>query len=60
MFVLDHRLREDTSLIGDLPLSRVLLHRDANYPWCVLVPRREDKREIFEPCWRSPERPPRP
>jgi diadenosine tetraphosphate (Ap4A) HIT family hydrolase len=48
MFVLDHRLREDTSLIGDLPLSRVLLHRDANYPWCVLVPRREDKREIFE------------
>ncbi len=48
MFELDHRLREDTSVIGDLHLSRVLLHRDANYPWCILVPRRKGIREIFE------------
>ena len=28
--------------IGDLPLSRVLVINDANYPWLLLVPRRPD------------------
>lgn len=48
MFELDKRLQEDTCLIGDLTLSRVLLHRDANYPWCILVPRRKGLREIYQ------------
>ena len=26
-------------LVGDLPLARVLLTKDANYPWLILVPR---------------------
>ena len=35
------QLERDTTPIGDLPLSRVLIINDANYPWLVLVPRRE-------------------
>lgn len=48
MFELDRRLQGDSVVIGDLALSRVLLHRDANYPWCILVPRREDLREVYQ------------
>jgi len=31
-----------------LPLSLVLLSKDANYPWCILVPQRPDIREIHQ------------
>lgn len=48
MFTLDPRLENDTLCLGRLPLSTVLMHRDANYPWFLLVPRRRDVREIFE------------
>jgi len=48
MFELDERLAQDCAVIGDFPLSRVLLNRDANYPWFILVPRRAGIREIFE------------
>jgi diadenosine tetraphosphate (Ap4A) HIT family hydrolase len=34
------QLERDTFPIGDLPLSRVLVINDANYPWLLLVPRR--------------------
>ena len=33
------QLAQDTVPLGDLPLARVLLARDANYPWLILVPR---------------------
>ena len=46
MFVLSPQLEADTIFIGDLKLCRLLLSRDANYPWCILVPRREDITEI--------------
>ncbi|KQB54316.1 histidine triad (HIT) protein [Pseudomonas endophytica] len=48
MFVLDTRLQEDTWLIGDFPLCRLLLSNDSNYPWFILVPRREGISEIFQ------------
>ena len=32
--------QEDTIDIGDLPLCRVLVIKDAHYPWLLLVPRR--------------------
>jgi diadenosine tetraphosphate (Ap4A) HIT family hydrolase len=38
-WTLDSRLSGDTVALGDLPLSRVLLMNDANYPWLILVPR---------------------
>lgn len=45
-FELDARLAADTFAVGDLPLSRVLLMNDLNFPWCILVPRRESAREL--------------
>jgi|TARA_B110000977_G_scaffold126885_1_gene162184 diadenosine tetraphosphate (Ap4A) HIT family hydrolase len=48
MFQLDHRLEADTQLLGAFPLSLLLLSKDANYPWCILVPQREDIREIYQ------------
>ena len=41
-------LEQDTVSIGDLPLSRVLVIKDANYPWLLLVPRRADTVEIID------------
>ncbi len=48
MFKLHPRLMQDTLVIGDFPLCRLLLMNDANYPWFILVPRRAEIREIFE------------
>jgi diadenosine tetraphosphate (Ap4A) HIT family hydrolase len=42
------QLEADTSLVGDLPLSRVLAIDDATYPWLVLVPRRAGAVEIAD------------
>ena len=42
------QLQNDTIDIGDLPLSRVLVIKDANYPWLLLVPRRADTVEIID------------
>jgi diadenosine tetraphosphate (Ap4A) HIT family hydrolase len=47
-FVLDDRLARDTFVIGDLPLSRVLLMQDARWPWLILVPRREGMVELID------------
>lgn len=48
MFELHPRLNQDCKVVGDFPLCRLLLMNDANYPWFILVPRREGIREIFE------------
>ena len=47
-FELDSRLAADTFLVGETPLSQVLLMNDARYPWLILVPRRADIAEPFE------------
>lgn len=48
MWQLDPQLLADTAVIGDLPLCRVLLNDDANYPWLILVPRREGLVELID------------
>ncbi|MDD0975728.1 HIT family protein [Pseudomonas fontis] len=48
MFALDQRLEQDTYPLGDFPLCRLLLSKDANYPWFILVPRRADISEVFQ------------
>ena len=48
MFALDARLEQDTLVIGDFPLSRLLLSNDSTYPWFILVPRRDQISELFE------------
>jgi diadenosine tetraphosphate (Ap4A) HIT family hydrolase len=47
-FTLHPRLEKDTASVGDLPLSRVLVMNDANFPWLVLVPRRTNVGEIID------------
>ena len=42
------QLERDTTLLGDLPLSRVLIINDANYPWLLLVPRRTGAVELID------------
>ena len=42
------QLAADTVPVGDLALSRLLVNRDANYPWLVLVPRRAGMTEIVD------------
>jgi diadenosine tetraphosphate (Ap4A) HIT family hydrolase len=42
------QLDRDTASIGDLPLSRVLVINDANYPWLLLVPRRPNIIELID------------
>ena len=42
-WALDPLLQRDTTPVGDLPLCRVLLINDANYPWVLLVPRRHER-----------------
>lgn len=48
MFVLHPQLLQDCVAIGDMPLCRLLLMNDSNYPWCILVPRREGITEIHQ------------
>lgn len=48
MFVLDSRLEQDTLLLGDFPLCRLLLMNDFSYPWFILVPRRDEVSELFQ------------
>jgi len=40
------QLRDDTTPVGNLTLSRLLAINDADYPWLVLVPRRANVTEI--------------
>ena len=47
-WTLHSQLKKDTIDIGDLPLSKVLVIKDANYPWLLLVPRRPDVVEIID------------
>jgi diadenosine tetraphosphate (Ap4A) HIT family hydrolase len=47
-WTLHSTLERDTVPVGDLPLCRVLLINDANYPWLLLVPRRAGANEITD------------
>lgn len=46
MFDLHPQLQADTIAVGQFKLSLLLLHKDANYPWLILVPKRSNIREI--------------
>ena len=46
MFELDPQLKADTVAVGQFKLCLVLLHKDANYPWVILVPKRGNIKEI--------------
>ena len=42
------QLQADCLVIGRFPLCHLLLMRDANYPWFILVPDREGITEIHQ------------
>lgn len=48
VFELDPRLARDCFEVATLPLCKLLLMNDMQYPWFILVPQRADIREIFE------------
>ena len=48
MFKLHETLARDCLILGEFDLSLVLLSRDANYPWLILVPQRQDIKEIYQ------------
>jgi diadenosine tetraphosphate (Ap4A) HIT family hydrolase len=47
MFELNGRLADDTVLVGEFELCQLLIHRDANYPWFILVPKRAKVTEVY-------------
>src|SRR3954451_19068753 len=47
-WTLHPQLAADTVIVGDLPLSRVRVMNDANYPWLILVPRKADITEVID------------
>ena len=48
MFKLDEQLQKDTVKIASFALCEVLLAKDANYPWLILVPRRDNLSELHQ------------
>jgi len=48
MAELHPQLEKDCVVLGQFLLSKLLLMRDANYPWLILVPDRDGVTEIFQ------------
>lgn len=48
MFQLHSHLEKDTTVLGRFLLCQLLLMNDANYPWFILVPERENICEVHE------------
>lgn len=48
MTELHPQLAHDTITLGEYPLCTLLLMSDANYPWFILVPKRDQVTEIFQ------------
>jgi diadenosine tetraphosphate (Ap4A) HIT family hydrolase len=46
--VIHAQLLADCLVLGRFPLCHLLLSRDANFPWCILVPDREGVSEIHQ------------
>jgi len=42
------QLQQDCVYLGKLDLCLLLLMNDSQYPWCILVPARENIKEIYE------------
>jgi diadenosine tetraphosphate (Ap4A) HIT family hydrolase len=47
-FRLDPLLEKDLIFLMEFPLCKLLLMNDANFPWFILVPRREGIVEVFD------------
>ena len=52
-FTLHELLVRDCIELIDLPLSKLLLMNDSQYPWFVLVPRVSDVQDIYQMSWQQ-------
>lgn len=52
-FILHPMLANDTVTLAELPLSRLLLSNDKQYPWFILVPRVNDIQDIYQLEWQD-------
>lgn len=48
MAQLDARLTADGFVLGQFPLCYLIMENDANYPWFILVPNRDEVTEIYQ------------
>ena len=48
MNIIHPQLLSDCFVLGYFPLCHLLLAKDANYPWFILVPNRQDISEIHQ------------
>ncbi|MDX1696037.1 MAG: HIT family protein [Ketobacteraceae bacterium] len=48
MFELHPQLAADTFQLAESELNLLLLMNDSQFPWCILVPKRESVRELFQ------------
>jgi diadenosine tetraphosphate (Ap4A) HIT family hydrolase len=48
LFCIDERIISTSFILGDWPLSRVLLKNESQFPWFILVPRVENIQEIYQ------------
>ncbi|QUM76893.1 HIT domain-containing protein [Moritella sp. 24] len=47
-FLLHQQLAADTIVLGEFPLCQVLLAKDGNFPWLILVPKINDVTEFHQ------------
>lgn len=47
-FVLNETLEKDSVFVADLPLSQVRLLKNAAWPWVMLIPRRNNMRDVID------------
>ena len=48
MFAVHPQLKQDCIVVGNFPLSLLLLHKDSRFPWFILVPMRDGISEVFQ------------
>lgn len=48
LFCIDERIQSTCYTLGDWSLSRVLLKNEAQFPWLILVPRKDNIQEVYQ------------
>ncbi len=47
-FILDQRLKNDGTVLRELQLCQLILVDNANFPWIILIPKRNQVKEIID------------
>lgn len=52
-FILHAQLQQDCITIAELPLSKLLLCNDSQYPWFILVPKVNNIKDAYQLNWQQ-------